>query len=162
MFRSCRRGALRFAPPLRSPARYGLGLPGALANARREDILSLCLSKEKEPKRNDTREGKIAISSPPETYPNGNAQEGSAPLESPPGGPDSPGVAASPRFSLPGGDEPRPYMGTGRRCKARTPTVASRHLPRRGRRDGRGTPLSFPRNGQNRGGANSRTTPVLP
>ena len=33
-------------------------------------ILSLCLSKEKEAKRNDTREGKIAISSPPETHPN--------------------------------------------------------------------------------------------
>ena len=102
-------------------------------------ILSLCLSQEKEAKRNDTREkrndtreGKIAISSPPETHPNSNAQEGRSPLGSPPGGTHSPGVSVSPRFPRrsaclplrgrcraatvgafpPDGDKPRPYMGT--------------------------------------------------
>ena len=99
---------------------------------RRGDLLSLCLSKEKEAKRNDTREGKIAISSPPETHPNSNAQEGRSPLGSPPGGTHSPGVSVSPRFPRrsaclplrgrcraatvgafpPDGDKPRPYMGT--------------------------------------------------
>ena len=74
-------------------------ISGSLRRIRREtDILSLCLSKEKEPKRNDTREGKIAISSPPETHPNGNAQEGRSPLGSPPGGTDSPNGSVSFRF----------------------------------------------------------------
>ena len=92
-FRSCRRGALRFASPMRSPVRQGFGFRILSANAKGDDILSLCLSKEKEPKRNDTREGKIAISSPPETYPNGNAQEGRAPPGTPPGRTDPPGGA---------------------------------------------------------------------
>ena len=82
---------------------------GSLRRIRREmDILSLCLSKEKEPKRNDTREGKIAISSPPETHPNSNAQEGRSPLGSPP---RSYGFARGFCISQvppPGGDEPRP------------------------------------------------------
>ena len=105
-FRSCRRGALRFASPLRSPARYSFGFADPFGEcARRDGILSLCLSKEKEPKRNNTREGKIAISFPPETHPNSNAQEGSAPLGSPPGRTDSPeGICVS--QILPAGHPP--------------------------------------------------------
>ena len=107
----------------------------SLRRIRREmDILSLCLSKEKEPKRNDTREGKIAFSSPPETHPNSNAQEGRSPLGSPPARcgfargfyvsqVSPPGIRASPSgggvcaadgrgATPPGGDKPRPYMRT--------------------------------------------------
>ena len=87
----------------------------SLRRIRREtDILSLCLSKEKEAKRNDTREGKIAIPSPPETHPNGNAQEGRSPLGSPPGGTDSSGASAFFRFLRRAGTSPAPTTGRKR------------------------------------------------
>ena len=35
----------------------------------------------------------------------------------------------------PGGDQPRPHNGTAGCCTVRAPTVASRHLPRRGRQE---------------------------
>ena len=112
---------------------------GSLRQLRGEtDILSLCLSKEKEPKRNDPREGKIAISSPPETHPNSNAQEGRSPLGTPPGRTHSPGGSVSFRPSCRAGTSPAPTWGrkiSGCAVGAR-PRAPRRPDSRRGRRPG--------------------------
>ena len=132
-FCSCRRGALRFASPLRSPARYGVGLLIPMANAGRDGrnfFLFAC------PKRKNQREttlgrGRLRFLPLPRPTLIETPKRGAPLLEHPRADRIRPGVSCifsvSPPERLPphqgeasaatvgvfppGGDGPRPCMG---------------------------------------------------